>query len=234
MGKTRIPKPLPFKVDKASRVGGEQPLTTTLVKQGKLERLSDGKLSKPDLLVTRKAHKDGFKDLLSEGVARSTHDVARTSPMLRRLLGFQAGGAHPTMDQTEARQGLAFDYNYKRQKEWEASFKQQFNRDKIDTYFATRYEVFPGSHNILPERIFAYRREGTFKSFELAIAATLKLCKIPESHQEFADFEAILEAEREMGENPKLLRDILIKERVPDEVYRFFAQRTPYIWKVER
>jgi len=165
----------------------------------------------------------GNKDLVTVQRSIENNDMHRRSAMKDgcRMMNTQEEHMPGTMDQIASRAGVP-EFDYSKHKQWEKSFEGSSNME-LGQYFNDNYTIHPAlPRKAMPFRVFVYDAE--IDSLQLNVPATLWYSRMSPHEADFAELEQILEAEAELGENPKVLRDAFEEVRVS------IAPKT-YIWQ---
>jgi hypothetical protein len=194
-------KKIPFKISPASRAGGSNDLVTTMRQQE----------SNP--YARRGAMKDGAERFNYR--ERSGHAPEGTAA--KRLLTGIHTGRVGSMDSIASSAGMELDFDYASHQAWIDSFKSP-NPIALEKYLAQNYQVHEDTTDIR-HRVFIFSMD--VAAYVLAVPDTLKFCGVDAEQPIFSEYEAMLQGEMELADNPRTLRNAVRVNLV-----------TEYIWKV--
>ena len=114
---------------------------------------------------------------------------------------------HPgSMDAQASDLGIEVARDYQAEEALKESF-EKLNLQIIDHFLDRNYILHPDSRFVLKQRVMTYDKET--EGFILHIPSTLKYCIIGREDPMLGNYEAMLEAEKELGDNPGTIRDLI-------------------------
>ena len=96
----------------------------------------------------------------------------------------------------------------------------------LSSFLQGRYILHPDHDEILNARVFVYlpnKDQKDKSTLDLHPVSTLRFCQISSEHPHLAELEAVLEAEKSLGDNPLVLREAL--KQVPPSSYVWWPRR---------
>lgn len=120
------------------------------------------------------------------------------------ILRVDENHVYGTMDSRANSMGLPLMQDYEAQRAID-SVSARMPHKLLEKYLKENYELHPEFRDVLHTRFFRYVSE--LDTLDMHIASTLKLCKVQPHDSNLGLYESVLEAEKELGNNPLTLRN---------------------------